>query len=71
MLCKRFTGRGLIWSGYAVWWDWAGVLYLVGGALSFDELSLGLALDWGGPLSLSRSRARLSTGVADRQLSAA
>ena len=54
-----------------MWRDWAGVLYLVGGALSFDELSLGLALDWGGPLSLSRSRARLSTGVADCQLSAA
>ena len=35
------------------------------------SLPLALRLDGGSPFSLSRSRARLSTGVADRQLSAA
>ena len=35
------------------------------------SLALALRLDGGSPFSLSRSRARLSTGVADRQLSPA
>ena len=39
----------------------------VGGDLSFDELALALHLEGGSPFSLSRSRARLSTGVTDRQ----